>query len=45
MTVERERERERERRAFMFPNFLSIEQATEYVRKHFLWSLRESSAL
>ncbi|KAJ8422196.1 hypothetical protein Cgig2_000661 [Carnegiea gigantea] len=29
----------------MFPNFSSTEQAVEYVRENFLWSLRESSAL
>jgi len=29
----------------MFPNFLSIEQAVEYVWENFLWSLRESSTL
>ena len=36
---------ERERRPIMFPNFLSTEQVPEYVRRNFLWSLRESSTL
>ena len=29
----------------MFPNFLSTEQAADYVRVNFLWPLRESSIL
>ncbi|KAJ8427762.1 hypothetical protein Cgig2_024306 [Carnegiea gigantea] len=39
-----EREREREN-PIMFLTFLSTEQAAEYVRKNFLWPLRESSIL
>jgi len=29
----------------LFPNFASTEQAREYVRDHFLWGLRDRSAL
>ncbi|KAJ8423521.1 hypothetical protein Cgig2_011982 [Carnegiea gigantea] len=38
----RSRERKRERNSAMFPNFNSTEQAVEYVRENFLWSLRKS---
>ncbi|KAJ8440230.1 hypothetical protein Cgig2_023995 [Carnegiea gigantea] len=40
----RERQRKR-RKMILFPNFTSTEQATEYVRDTFRWSLRESLAL
>ncbi|KAJ8423526.1 hypothetical protein Cgig2_030021 [Carnegiea gigantea] len=42
---ERQWQRKRERRPIIFPNFLSIEQAVEYVKENFFWSLRESSTL
>ncbi|KAJ8433817.1 hypothetical protein Cgig2_017887 [Carnegiea gigantea] len=38
------REREKEN-SIIFPNFLSTEQAAEYVRDNFHWSLRELSTL